>query len=210
MPATQSAQNFVDVREVRGGLIVLNDGSYRGILMCSSINFALKSADEQQAIIQGFQGFLSTLDFSVQILAHSRRMDIRPYLALLQTRENKQQTELMRIQVREYIGFIRSFTENANIMSKTFYIVVPYSPAIIALPTTMSSIPFFGGKKKKGDEKQSGFEEQRAQLEQRMSVVASGLSGSGVRAVPLGTEEVVELLYRSYNPGELETPIHYE
>lgn len=209
MAQTQSAQNFVDVREVRGGLIVLKDGSYRGVLMCSSVNFALKAADEQQAIIQGFQGFLSTLDFSVQILIHSRRMDIRPYLALLQGREGKQQTELMRIQVREYIGFIRSFTENANIMTKTFYIIVPYTPAVLSLPSGSSKIPFFGKEKTK-EEKQLGFDEHRAQLEQRMAVVASGLAGSGVRAVPLGTEEVVELLYRAYNPGELETPITYE
>jgi len=136
-------------------------------------------------------------------------MDIRPYLTLLQGREGKQQTELMRIQVREYIGFIRSFTENANIMTKTFYIIVPYTPAVLSLPSGSSKIPFFGKEKTK-EEKQVGFDEHRAQLEQRMAVVASGLAGSGVRAVPLGTEEVVELLYRAYNPGELETPITYE
>lgn len=174
--------------------------------MCSSINFALKSEDEQRAVIGGFQTFLNTLDFSVEIVVHSRRMDIRPYLALLEERTEVQQTELMRIQVREYIQFIKNFTEGADIMTKLFYIVVPYEPA--AIKSVTSSLPLFGAKPSSQAEglKQS-FEEYRVQLEQRMSLVSSSLAGSGVRAVPLGTEEIIELLYRSFNLGNQETPI---
>ena len=102
MPASQPAQAFVPVKEVRSGTIILKEGGYRGILMCSSVNFALKSEDEQKGIIGGFQNFLNTLDFSVEIVVHSRKMDIRPYLELLRGRESAQQTDLMRIQIREY------------------------------------------------------------------------------------------------------------
>lgn len=206
MADAKPTQAFVPVQEVRNGVIVLKDGGYRGILMCSSVNFALKSEDEQRAVIGGFQTFLNTLDFSVQIVVHSRRMDIRPYLALLEERADKQGTELMGIQVREYIQFIRNFIEGAEIMTKTFYVVVPYDPA--AAGKVASSLPLFG---KKGGGASEGmkdsFDEYRVQLQQRMTLVASTLSGTGVRAVPLGTEEIIELLYRSFHLGTLESPI---
>lgn len=206
----QATQAFVPVKEIRNGVIVLKDGGYRAILMCSSINFALKGADEQRAIIEGFQSFLNTLDFSIQIVVNSRKMDLRPYLALLEAAAPTQKTELLRIQLREYEQFIRSFAEQANIMTKTFYIVVPYAPSGGA--QVAKAVSFFGGSKKPTASAQnsSDFEEARAQLEERLALVADGLGGTGVRAVPLGTEEVIELLYRSFNPGELENPIHLD
>src|SRR5437762_3399374 len=130
MPDSRATQSFVPVQEVRSGVIILKDGSYRGILMCSSLNFALKSEDEQKAIIGGFQNFLNTIDFSVEIVVHSRKTDIRPYLALLDERTGAQTNELMRVQLREYINFIRNFIEGSDIMTKTFYVVVPYSAAL--------------------------------------------------------------------------------
>lgn len=206
MPEAKPAQSFVPVKEVRNGVIILKEGGYRGILMCSSINFALKSADEQQAIIGGFQSFLNTLDFSVEIVVHSRRMDIRPYLALLEERTDVQATELMRIQVREYIAFIRNFIEGADIMTKLFYVVVPYEPA--AIGQVAGALPFLGKKPAaQAEGMKESFEEYRIQLEQRMLLVSSSLASSGVRAVPLGTEEIIELLYRSFNLGNQETPI---
>ncbi len=206
MPEAKSAQSFVPVKEVRDGIVILKQGGYRGILMCSSVNFALKSEDEQKAVIGGFQTFLNTLDFSVEIVVHSRRMDIRPYLALLEERVDSQATELMRIQVREYIQFVKNFIEGSDIMTKLFYVVVPFEPAgITQIPT---SFPLFGGKPAAQSEGMSqSFDEHKVQLEQRMALVASSLSSSGVRAVQLGTEEVIELLYRSFNVGALETPI---
>jgi len=206
MPASQPAQAFVPVKEVRSGTIILKDGGYRGILMCSSVNFALKSENEQRGIIGGFQTFLNTLDFPVEIVVHSRKMDIRPYLELLHAREAVQQTDLMRIQIREYEQFVQGFAEQAHIMAKTFYLIVPYNPA--AATTVKNAVPFLN-RNASGtvNTAAENFDEYRAQLEQRMSLAAGGLTQSGVRAVALGTEEIIELLYRSFNLGELENPI---
>lgn len=206
--ATKTAgatQQFVPVKEIRNGTIILKDGGYRGVVICSSVNFGLKSADEQHAITLGFQNFLNTLDFSIQIVVNSRKMDLRPYLALLEEKSSEQKTELMRIQLREYIEFVRSFADQANIMTKSFYIVVPYAPRVSA----SRAVGFLRREdaSAKSAAAQTSFEEDRAQLEQRLSLVIGGLAGTGVRAVPLGTEEVIELLYRSFNPGELENPI---
>jgi hypothetical protein len=202
-----ATQQFVPVKEIRNGTIVLKDGTYRGILICSSINFGLKSEDEQHAITLGFQNFLNTLDFSIQIVVNSRKMDLRPYLALLQEKAAGQKTELMKIQLREYIEFIRSFAEQTNIMTKSFYIVVPYTSRV----STASATSFFRRGSEAGKSAaETSFEESRIQLEQRLTLVTSGLAGTGVRAAPLGTEEVIELLYRSFNPGELENPIRLD
>lgn len=200
------AQAFVPVKEIRSGTIVLKDGSYRGVLMCSSINFALKSADEQRAIVEGFQNFLNTLDFSIQIVVNSRKMDLRPYLALLAEKAPLQKTELLRLQLREYMEFIRSFAEQTNIMTKSFYVVVPYA----AHATVAKAVGFFSRTHATPEASAASFEADAAQLSQRMTLVGAGLEGTGVRAVPLGTEEVIELLYRSFNPGELENPIRLE
>lgn len=203
---SDSTQSFVPVEEVRNGVIVLKDGGYRGILISSSLNFALKSEDEQKAIIGGFQSFVNTLDFPIEIVIHSRKMDIRPYLALLQERLNAQQSELMKIQVREYLQFVRNFVEGSDIMTKLFYIVVPYSPT--GASQVASTLSFFS---KKSSEKETGpsasFEETRIQLEQRMALVVGGLGAAGLRAVPLGTEEIIELLYRSFNLGDMDSPL---
>lgn len=208
MPDAKASQSFVPVKEIRNGVVILKNGEYRGILMCSSINFALKSEDEQRAIIGGFQNFLNTLDFSVEIVVHSRKMDIRPYLALLEERMSQQSSELMRIQLREYINFIRSFIENSDVMTKLFYVVVPYTAAPVS--EVASALPFLQKPKatpQMEDAYDAQFDEYRAQLEQRMALVGSALQSSGVRAVPLGTEEIIELLYRSFNPSEHENPI---
>ncbi len=202
-----ATQQFVPVKEIRNGIIVLKDDSYRGVLICSSVNFGLKSADEQHAIILGFQNFLNVLDFSIQIVVNSRKMDLRPYLALLSEKAAGQETELMRIQLHEYIEFIRSFTDQANIMTKSFYVVVPYSPRV----SPVNAVGFLHrGNPVAANAADLSFEENRAQLEQRLALVASGLGSSGIRAVPLGTEEIIELLYRSFNPGELENPIRLD
>ena len=203
-----ATQQFVPVKEIRNGTIILKDGGYRGILICSSINFGLKSDDEQHAITLGFQNFLNTLDFSIQIVVNSRKMDLRPYLALLEERAPEQKIELMRIQLREYIEFVRSFADQANIMTKSFYVVVPYASGVSAA----GAVSFLKHENtaEKNAAAETSFEENRIQLEQRLALVVGGLSNTGVRAVPLGTEEVIELLYRSFNPGELENPIRLD
>jgi hypothetical protein len=208
MPATKATQSFVPVKEVRNGIVLLKDGGYRGILMCSSLNFALKSEDEQKGIIGGFQTFLNTLDFTVEIVVHSRKMDIRPYLELLQGRMEAQSTELMRLQLREYMAFIENLIEGSSIMTKMFYVIVPFAPA--GTSEVKNAIEGLGRRSASGTDAAAAndnFEEYRVQLEQRMSLVASGLAASGLRAAPLGTEEVIELLYRSFNLGDMENPI---
>lgn len=207
----QATQEFVPIKEVRDGIVVLKDGSMRALLMASSINLALKSQDEQQAIIAQFQNFLNSLEFSVQFFVESRDLDIRPYIALLEERYAKELDDLMKIQIREYISFIKDFTERANIMSKNFFIVVPYDPALIARGTggvggALSSIlPTASGTATALTDQQ--FEQYRTQIEQRISVVEQGLVRTGVRVIPLGTEEVIELFYKLFNPGELEKPL---
>src|SRR6185295_16909580 len=128
----QATQEFVPIKEVRDGIVILKDGSLRSLLMASSINLALKSQDEQEAIIGQFQNFLNSLEFTVQFFIQSRDLDIRPYIGLLEDRYAVELDDLMKIQIREYIAFIKDFTERANIMTKNFFIVVPYDPALIA------------------------------------------------------------------------------
>ncbi len=203
----KTTQEFVPIQEVRDGVVILKDGSLRGLVMTSSLNFALKSADEQNSIIFQFQNFLNSLDFSIQIFVQSRRLDIRPYIALLEERYKEQVGELMKIQTREYIEFIRNFTESSNIMSKSFFIVVPYYPAIIQGNTNIVGKVLGKKNKEAATIKNENFEENHSQLEQRMSVVEQGLVRCGIRVAQLGTEEIVELFYKIFNPGDLEKPI---
>lgn len=204
-----SAQQFVPVKEVRDGVIVLKDGSLRILLLASSVNMALKSADEQTAIIAQFQNFLNSLDFSLQTLIQSRRYDVRPYIALLEEREKAQTNDLLKIQTREYMKFIKNFTDQTSIMTKSFFLVIPYTPTVatVARPSFLDT--FLGKKtdKKKQAEKLEEFAEQVSQLEQRANVVIQGLARTGVRTVRLGTEEAIEVLYRMFNPGDQEKPI---
>ncbi|PIT96783.1 hypothetical protein COT82_01275 [Candidatus Campbellbacteria bacterium CG10_big_fil_rev_8_21_14_0_10_35_52] len=207
MVKSKATQEFVEIKEIRDGVIVLKDGSLRSILMTSSLNFALKSGDEQMATLFQFQNFLNSLDFSVQIFIQSRELDIRPYVALLEERHKAQVTELMRIQIREYIEFVKNFTENANIMSKSFFVIASYSPSVFSGGDGVLSVIARRGKSVKLNERSKNFEENRTQLEQRMSVLEQGLLRTGIRVARLGTEEAIELLYKMFNPGELEKPI---
>src|ERR1700731_3211759 len=157
--AAKSTQDFVPVSEVRDGVIVLKDGSLRAILLASSLNFALKSEDEQTAFIVQFQNFLNSLDFSTQIFVQSRMLDIRPYIATLEAAYKEQLDDLMRIQIREYIQFIKSFTEAANIMTKNFFVVVPYSAGTSVTAKGVRRLLPFGKKKADSEEANKTFEE---------------------------------------------------
>jgi hypothetical protein len=189
----KATQDFVPIKEIRNNVAILKDGSLRAIVLASSINFALKSADEQTSILLQFQNFLNSLNFSIQICIQSRRLDIRPYLATLEERERVQTIDLMKIQTREYIEFIKNFTDSVNIMTKNFFVVIPYTPAVL------------GGSKTVDDKT---FEENMTQLAQRIEVVEGGLTRCGIRVVELATEELIELFYKAFNPGEIEKPAH--
>jgi hypothetical protein len=204
----KATQEFVPIKEVRDGIIVLKDEGLRAIVLANSINLSLKSNDEQQATILQFQNFLNTLDFPVQISIQSRRLDIRPYLLLLEERLKVQSEPLLKLQTREYIEFVRSFTEAVSIMTKSFFVVVPYTHTVLK-----SDSGIFGGlfSKKSKEEKESlkqvDFEEKRSQLEERVSVIQQGLGRCGINSAQLGTEEVVEVFYKVFNPGAVEGKI---
>lgn len=209
MTVAKTTQEFVPIKEVRDGLIIMKDGSMRAVILSSSLNFALKSTDEQEAIIYQFQNFLNSLDFSVQISIQSRELDIRPYLATLEKRYNEELNDLLKIQIKEYVTFVKSFTENQNIMSKTFFIVVPFSATLLNVKKDKGLGSFLpsANKKEKVTEKTDNFEENRTQLEQRVAVIQQGLTRCGIRSVTLGTEETIELFYKLFNPGDTEKPI---
>lgn len=208
---SSTTQDFVPIQEIRDGVVVLKDGGMRSIVLATSLNFALKSADEQSAILMQFQNFLNSLDFSIQIFVQSKKLDIRPYIALLEERSKEQTSDLMKTQVGEYIDFIKTFVESTNIMSKSFFVVVPYNPPILAGKGGLSGMlpGQLSGKKnaQAGAAPDERFQEYRSQLEQRTAVVEQGLVRCGIRTAELGTEEVVELFYKIFNPGETEKPI---
>lgn len=199
--AKTATQNFVPITDIRDGIVMLKNGQMCAIILASSINFALKSATEQQAILSQFQSFLNTLDFSLQIYVQSRKLDIRPYIEILRAREPNQDNDLMKIQLREYMEFIRTFTEEVDIMTKNFFVVISYTPSTIDVKgikgllgaAKWKQTPVFDPAK---------FAEDRSQLEQRISVVEQGLARIGVRTVPLGNDELIELYYHIFNPEE--------
>lgn len=203
MPQTASATQFLAIDTIREDVIILKEQGLRVVLMCSSLNFALKSTDEQDAITFQYQNFLNSLDFPLQFVIHSRKLNIAPYIDSLRTRQKEEDNELLKIQINEYIEFIASFVEMTNIMSKTFYVVIPFTPSMLEQKGIMSGI--FKMLKSKPVETDAGpFEEQKNQLWQRVDAVVSGLRRIGIRSVPLNTEELIELFYGLYNPSEFE------
>ncbi|HEY4527757.1 MAG TPA: hypothetical protein VJL09_01820, partial [Candidatus Paceibacterota bacterium] len=192
----QSAQEFLPIEEIRDGIVLLKDGTMKIVLMASSLNFALKSAEEQEAIIFQYQNFLNSLDFSVQFFIQSRRLNITPYLDTLREAASAQPNELLKIQTNEYVEFVKNFVSSSNIVAKNFYVVVPFQPPPFQTPhgaldallgSFIKSRPKFT---RISDEK---FEEYKTQLWQRVDTVSQGLIRSGVRLAPLNTEELVEL-----------------
>lgn len=211
MASGKATQEFIPIKEVRDGIVVLDDGSLRGIIMASSMNFALKSDDERQGILLQFQNFLNSLDFTVQVFIQSRRLDIKPYLATLEERKKTEVNDLMKVQIREYIEFVRKFTESTNIMTKNFFVVVPYSAAFLSSKKSGKKGIF--KKKEKVAQSQRDvevFEETRSQLEQRMAIVEQGLIRTGIKVAHLDNDSVIELFYRIFNPGETEGMIQIQ
>ena len=206
--SAKAAQDFVPIKEIRDGIVVLKNDGLRAVILASSVNLSLKSDEEQQATIAGFQTFLNSLDFPTQIVIQSRRMDIRPYLLLLEGRMKMQTEPLLKVQTREYIDFIRKYTETHNIMTKNFFVIVPYTSTKISGPSS-GGFGFFS--KKSAQEKETEiFEEKRSQLDQRVEVIQQGLSRVGIKSVQLDTPAVVELFYKVFNPGETESAIKLE
>lgn len=197
---TTSAQKFLDIAEIKDDVVILKNGHLRGILMVSSINFALKSSDEQDALIYAYQNFINSLDFSVQIFINSRQFNIDPYLESLEKMEKDQPNELLRIQTHEYRSYIKNLVEIANIMSKTFYVVIPFSALLSSETNFIDKIFFLSNKTNTISMKKEDFARDKAQLMQRISHIQGGLSSLGLRSEMLQTQELIELFYNIYNP----------
>jgi len=197
----------INIQEIKDGVVTLKGGALRAVLMVSSINFSLKSTEEQDAIILRYQEFLNSLDFPVQILIMNRKFDISEYLAGLEQKRNEQENELLKIQATEYIDFVRGLTQLSNIMSTFFYVIVPYAqtPDKKAGGMLSSLGGLFSPKNKQTAEKQTQ-EQMRASLWQRVEFVASGLHLMGLRTAVLNDDELLELFYRNYNPGAKDKP----
>ena len=194
-----ATQAYLEIAEIRDDIVILRDGSYRSVLLCSSVNFDLKSEDEKNAIIYAYQAFINSLTFPLQILIRSRRINLDSYLESLSGFEQNQTNELIRLQTGEYIEFIRRLIEVVNIMEKSFYVVVPHFPSGLT-PTGAGRSLFSAlfGRKTKTPER--SFREHQGQLTGRTQIIAQGLGSLGVRAAALNTQELIELFYTIYNP----------
>ncbi len=203
-------QEFLEIKDIREGVLILKNNNIRGILMVSSINFALKSDDEQSAIIYAFQSFLNSLDFSCQIVLQSRNLNITPYLDNIRALEKTQSNELMRAQISSYEEFIKGLVQGDSIMTKSFYVVVPYSlMEILGVGASIKSssfLSFFSKKdgKKQGELSDEDFQKCKNQLWQRMEFLAMGLKRCGLDIIPLTTPELIELFWSIHHPSEAE------
>lgn len=196
-----STQEHLRIAEIRDGTLILTNGELRQILLVSSINFALKSEDEQNAIIFQYQNFLNSLTFPVQIVMQSRRLDLAPYLGKLQERLDSEQNELIRMQIADYMEFIKRLLSVANIMDKNFFVVVPFSPPVTKKGGFFSEL--LGSNKRKQIHIPADlFAQYKQQLGQRVNVIVAGLSSIGLRSAVLSTQQIVELFYATYNPEE--------
>lgn len=210
-PVGKSTLSFLRISEIKSDTVVLADGTLRAILSVSSTNFDLKSQDEQNSIIFNFQRFLNSLDFSIQILMQSRKMEIGTYLEKLKHLAEKQTNELLRVQTTEYVDFISRLIENASIMNKNFYVLIPLGESIFPQAAGFFSRIFGNGKQKEVAQRIENFEKAKERLETRITAISANLSGIGIRSQRLRTEEIIQLYYNSYNfesapiiqPGQL-------
>ncbi len=204
MKESSPTQQFIEIEEIRNGVAVLKSGAFRRVLMVSGINFELKSEEEQNMIIGTYQNFLNTLDFSVQIVIHSRKLNIDGYLNKLAERQASEPNELLKNQISEYTEFIRSFVKSNAVMAKSFFVVVSYEA--MAIPEGGKKILdlFKFGAKDKSSTAEESLEQKLIQLNQRTEQVIGGLTQIGLRVVALNDEELVELFYNLYNPETVE------
>lgn len=198
MPSTQS---FLPIEQIREGVLVLKSKALRGILMVSSLNFSLKSREEQQAVIRRFQEFLNMLDFPCQIIVQSRRLNLTGYLEQLEELERTQEQELLKVQTREYHKFIEELLALGSIMSKKFFVVVPFT----LWDTKGTPGQGFSLKKTKVPQlTEEAFQRCKSQLWQRMEFVAMGLRSCSLKSVPLRSSEIIELFWTLHHPQQAE------
>jgi hypothetical protein len=212
--AESATQAFLEIKDIREGVLLLKNNTIRGVLMVSSINFALKSEDEQTAIVFAFQSFLNSLDFFCQIVIQSRNINITPYLDSLKDLEDKQPNELLRQQTASYREFIKNMVIGDVVMTKNFYVVVPYNlMEIFGMRGAARQFDFlkqFGGGSKTQAMAEDDFQRCKTQLWQRMEYLAMGLRRCGLEAIPLTTPELIELFWATHHPDQAEVGYYPE
>lgn len=200
-----STQRYLDIAEIRDDIAVMKDGTLRAVLLVSSINFSLKSVDEQNAIMQGYRSFLNSLDGPIQIVIQSRKLNVEDYQNRLQEQEKTQANDLLRDQIRDYRQFIGELVELGEIMQKKFFVIVPFNPATSTRKgffARMSEVISPLGAVRLKDER---FRERKKELMVKVNSVQAGLNSMGVSSVMLDTQSLIEVYYTSYNPLESET-----
>ena len=195
-----STQQYLDIAEIKGDCVILRDGTMRAVLLASSINFALKSEDEQNAVIEAYIRFLNNLSFSLQIVIQSRELNITSYLEYLKQKEKEQTNRLLKAQTGDYIDYIKELTSIGKIMNKRFYVVVPYSPLS---DKHKGFFNLLGESLKPATSiklKEKSFMQYKDMLDRRVESVMGGLEAMGVKSTRLDTQGLIELYYNTYNP----------
>lgn len=195
-----TTQKYLDVAELRDDVVIMKDGTLRAVLMVSSLNFALKSEDEQNAIIAAYVGFLNNLEYPLQIVVQSREFKIDEYLVSLEQRYKEQTNELLRVQTAEYLSYIKELISLGKIMHKRFYVVVTYNPLSNKQKSFISRFLETFKPASLVRLKEEKFQRRRESLIARAETVMGGLQSMGLSSTLLETQGLIELLYATYNP----------
>lgn len=202
-----STQNSLQIAEIRDGIVIMNDGTFRSVVMVKSINFDLMSPQEREAVEFSFQGFLNSLYFPVQIFIRSQKVDLRPYIDRLDKIRSEHDNMLLALLMEDYIGFIADLSQQTNIMDKRFYVVIPYFPATNITKAITQSKNFFTGLMGLFNNKEQhvvinepDLVKAKDELRNRVQAVLGGLQQCGIQGLPLDTQELIELYYDTYNP----------
>ena len=203
-----STQNTLQIAEIRDGIVIMNDGSFRSVVMVKSINFDLMSPEEREAVEYSYQGFLNSLYFEIQIFIRSQRVDLRPYLEKLDKIRSEHDNMLLAMLMDDYIGFMSDLSGQTNIMDKRFYVVIPfYSSGVSVQKALTQSKSFFSGlagmfntKEQRVTINENDLNKAKDELRNRVQSVLAGLQQCGIQGLPLDTQELIELYYDSYNP----------
>lgn len=208
-PATHpnSTQNTLQIAEIRDGIVIMNDGSFRSVVMVKSINFDLMSPQEQEAVEYSYQGFLNSLYFPIQIFLRSEKVDLREYIEKLDKIRTEHDNMLLALLMEDYIGYIDALSQQTNIMDKNFYVVVPFFNEITAqkaLDQSKNFLTGLGGILKPKEQhvviNEADLENAKTELRNRVQAVLGGLQQCGIQGLPLDTQELIELYYNTYNP----------
>lgn len=199
-----STQNTLLINEIRDGVVIMSDGSFRSVVMLKSINFDLMSPQERESVEYAYQGFLNSLYFPIQIFVRSQKVDIGPYIEKLAKIRGEHDNMLLALLMDDYIGFMADLAAQTNIMDKKFYIVIPFFPNIDTQKAVKASknllTGIFGQKEQTVTINEADLEAAKTELRNRVQAVLSGLMQSGVQGLPLDTQELIELYYDAYNP----------